>query len=292
MAESDILNPVQGFWRDLNDNPNPSYGYTRKSASNSALAKTRLGAPYTRETMNQGFAFEFTYVDRPWSTILRLKHFYEAFKGGYFTYIDYDGGGRHHVGRFTSPVNGMQTANGKYTVQGLVFEEIPRARMIDYPANFTDWGRTICVVDDFLNTAVATYQLTPGSWVTQLNPAIGGATANKPIDYELYSATPNWTVAPYDWAQIQYVGWGFKMKFRIGSGMGKVSLYIDGTFSGGLDLSNSTAGSLPSTMSFVGGTLIATQMPLDMHRIQIQTAGAGIVGGGSAINFPPVTVIV
>lgn len=97
MAEIDILNPTTGWWAQINDNPNPSYGTPRRTANNNALAKARLGAPYTRETLNQGFGFEFYYIDRPWTTILRLQHFYQQYKGGYFTYIDYDGGDRKSI---------------------------------------------------------------------------------------------------------------------------------------------------------------------------------------------------
>jgi hypothetical protein len=297
VAETDILNPTTGYWKQINDNPNPSYGYTRRSASNSALLRARMGAPYSRETMNQGFAFEFNYVDRPWSTILRLKHFYEAFKGGYFTYIDYDAGGRHHVGRFTSPVNGMETANGKYTVQGLIFEEIQQARMLQYPADFVNWSRTINVVDDFLNPAVATYSASSMTWTTQLNPTLVSPSITNPSAYEVYASAP----AVGDWAKIEYVGWGFQMQLRTGEGLGAVSLYIDEVFQQFLiDLSTGTRiadGSgylppLPAGMTFANGLLTVVNMPLDMHRVSLQYAQPGASGAGTGVAFPAVTVIV
>jgi hypothetical protein len=300
MAETDILNPTRGYWPDLNDNPNPSYGYTRKSANNSALAKARMGAPYTRETMSQGFAFEFNYVARPWSTILRLKHFYEQFKGGYFTYIDWDGGGRHHVGRFTSPVNGMETSNGKYTVQGLLFEEMAQARMVEYPADFANWSRTVNVLDDYLNPAVANFSTIANAWITQLNPVLVGPSATDPSAYEIYNATPTFGVTS-DWAQIQYVGWGFQMQFRTGTGLGLIALFVDGVYLGWyIDLSTGLrvadgSGFLPALgpgMTFAGGVFTSVNMPLDSHRVQVMAQGVGSLGAGSAVAFPAVTVIV
>jgi hypothetical protein len=292
VAETDILNPQRGFWPDIGDNPNPSYSSVRRSAANSTLAKARLGPPYSRETMNQGFAFEFNYVDRPWSSMLRLKQFYENFKGGYFTYIDWDGGCRHHVGRFTTPVNPQETANGKYTAQGLIFEEMPQARMLNYPANFAHWSRTINVVDDFLNPAVATFSASPGAWVTQLNPSLPAPLSTRPQDYEVYNAAPT----AGDWAQIEYVGWGFSMKLHTGTGMNQVQLFIDGVYQHFLiDLStgNRIADSsgylppLPAGMTCAGGNLINTNMPLDKHRVMIQATGEG-----AGLAFPAVTVIV
>lgn len=302
MAETDILNPVRSWWAAINDNPNPSYGYTRRSANNSALARVRLGAPYSRETMNQGFAFEFNYIDRPWSTILRLKHFYEAFKSGYFTYIDWDGGGRHHVGRFTTPVNASETANNKYTVQGLIFEEMPTARMVRYPADFTNWARTINVVDDFLNPTVATYSVTPGAWISQLNPALAAPSATDPTAYELCNATPTFsTVAPanYDWAQMQYIGWGFQMRFRTGPALCQIGISLDGVLLCVVDLSTGAAVpispavvvALPTGVTVANGQVTVRNVPLDMHRVMVQAYAAGS-GGGTAAIFPAVTVIV
>lgn len=297
MAETDILNPTTGFWAQINDNPNPSYGYTRRSANNSALLRARMGAPYSRETMNQGFAFEFNYIDRPWTTILRLKHFYEAFKGGYFTYIDYDGGSRHHVGRFTTPVNASETANGKYTVQGLVFEEIAQARMLEYPADFVNWSRTINVMDDFLNQAVATYAGGTNQWVPQLNPALVAPSASDPSAYEIYNPAP----VLNDWAKIQYVGWGFQMQFRIGETLGAFALYIDEQYqhffidlSTGLRIADGSGylPPLPAGMTFANGLLTVTNLPLDMHRVAIYYQQPGTAGGGTGMPFPRVTVIV
>jgi len=299
VAETDIINPTTEYWPTLRDSPNPSFGFERRSASNTSLAKARLGAPYSRDTMNDGFAFDLSYLNRPLSTILRLKHFYEQFKGGYFTYIDYDRGRRHHVGRFTSPIFDKELGNGSYSVQSVIFQEIPQARMLEYPADFDNWSRTIYVVDDALKRAVACYSAgsaAPAAWVLQLNPALISPSATDPAAYELFIATP----APGDFAQIQYVGWGFRMIFRTGAAMGLVAIYVDGVYIPGLlDLSTGTrvadsSGSLPpmpAGMSFMNGMLTATNMPLDMHRVKVISIGAGALTGLS-IAYPAVQVIV
>jgi hypothetical protein len=296
MAETDILNPTQEFWRAINDSPNPSFGYERRTASNTAVAKARLGAPYTRETLNDGFVFALRYDNRPWSTILRMKNFYEQFKGGYFTYIDYDGGGRHHVGRFTTPINAMHLAHSAYGIQQVIFQEIPQARMLVYPADFVNWARTINVLDDALNQSVATFASGAGAWVKQLNPTLVAPSATDPTAYEIYSATP----AVADWAQVQYVGWGFTMQFRTGAGMGTVAIAIDGVAQAfWIDLSTGNPiavgsgmlGALPAGMTCAAGLLTSTNMPLDTHRVQVlyqQPGGAA----GTGVAFPQVTVIV
>jgi hypothetical protein len=296
VAETDIINPTTQFWKDLNDSPNPSYGFERRSAANSALSKVRLGAPYSRDTMNQGFAFALTYLNRPWTTILRLKHFYEQFKSGYFTYIDYDGGGRHHVGRFTTPINAKEVGNDCYTVMLAVFEEMPQARMLVYPADFANWSRTIYVLDDYLNPTVANYSAIANAWVTQLNPALVAPSATDPSAYELFNAA----CSVNDWAKIEYVGWGFQMQFRIGAGMGAVALYIDEVYQHFLiDLSTGNRiadGSgflppLPAGMTCAAGLLTVVNLPLDTHRVSVQYAQPG-GAAGTAVAWPAVKVIV
>ena len=69
VAETDILNPQTGYWPALGDNPNPSYGFTRKTNANSLLAKTRLGSWYQRDNANSGYAFPMSFMLRPWTTM-------------------------------------------------------------------------------------------------------------------------------------------------------------------------------------------------------------------------------
>ena len=302
MAETDIINPTTEFWRSLRDSPNPSYGFERRSANNSTLSRVRLGAPYSRETMNEGFSFVLTYLNRPWSTILRLKYFYEAFKSGYFTYIDYDGGGRHHVGRFITPIYEKEISNNSYSVQSVIFQERPTARMLVYPADFANWSRPVNVIDDDLNLAVATYSINAGAWALQLNPALAAPSATDPTAYELYNSAPTIGTILNGWAgdfaQIQYVGWGFRMPFRIAPNLGKISVLVDGAVLCNIDCSTGAAVPLlgqsavvlPAGVTVANGVLTSTNMPLDMHRIKVQFYLPSATGVG--IIYPAIQVIV
>ena len=243
--------------------------------------------------MNQGFAFEFNYVDRPWTTMLRLKQFYERFKNGYFTYIDWDGGGRHHVGRFTTPVNPQETSNGKYTAQGILFEEMPGARMVTYPNDYVNWSRTINVLDDYLNPQVASFSAAPNAWVTQINPTLGAVSSSDPTAYELYNANPT----AGDFAQVEYVGWGFTMTYRIAENFGLVYLFIDGVQVLELDMSVPQSGGFYGAAgvfqgTYTDGVFATSLMALDKHRVKLVASGAAGAGGGNAIIYPPITVIV
>jgi len=317
MAETDILNPVQGFWATINDNPNPSYGFTRKTNANAQLARARMGSWYQRDNANDGYSFALSFMNRPWTTMLRLKQFYEIGKSGYFTVIDYDGGGRHHVGRFTSEPNPTQVANGKYNVQNLIFEEIPQARMLSYPSDFVNWTRTINVVDDFLNCAVA-YQ---GNWTLQdIGPStFHPATPEPPSSYPTparLTVPSNYglvagTAAAGDFAQVQYVGFGFQIVFPISSTYGTWDLLVDGqTVITALNFTNgeclSEAGYVPynSPVSLytpiitpnivgpIGSTVTVSmpQIPLDVHRVKVvRNVNLNM---GLPMAFPQMTVIV
>ena len=279
MAETDILNPVAGWWDVLGDNPNWSYGWTRKTATNKRLARPRLGRRYSRELLNAGYSMTLNWIDRPYSTVLYLKKFYEQFQGGYFTLIDRDGGGRHHVGNFTSEPVGVETANDKYTVQGLIFEECPQARMLIYPSDFAASSHLIYSVDDYLEPLVATQ----GAWTPQLAPTMAGTSLSAPSSYEMLNAAP----VAGDFAQIEYVGWGFQMLFRSDPLLGMCDIYIDGSiYIAGLDLST---GNGPGV---AGGLIQKVDLPLDKHRIKVvakATTGASSTANG--VIYPYVQVI-
>lgn len=429
MAETDILNPVQGWWDVLGDNPNPNYGWTRRTATNKQAAKPRFGSWPTRETANAGHTYELLYTDRPWATVLRLKRFYEQFQYGFFTLIDYDANGRHHVGRFTSPPYSVETANGKYTVQGLVFEEIPRARMLVYPNDWDNSTHWIHTVDDFFNSLVSF----SGSWIQEVDPRLNQATGstgsttlpvvatlqlnhttipsdgllivslmwaanpapsasigltitNAPgiaqpsialsngiwsqifwgvlpvgtnqitvtypgdTNYPAFSLSASFTVVPLkaflggaygpgtqvttsgattlsgtavniapadnipanyellnpmpavgDWAQVEYVGWGVRLYFRLSAALGVCDLYFDGVrVVQSLDLSTGTAAATSADISSSedGGSTVVTMqnVPLDKHRVkvvalaQVGASGATAIHG-TAVIFPRIEVM-
>ena len=118
-----------------------------------------------------------------------------------------------------------------------------------------------------------------------------------PSALEAYNAS----AAVGDWAQTQYVGWGFQMKFRLASNLGVVCIYIDdneavvdlnlttgaaASFGSPLVVSSVTAGSGGSPSSvFVGGAAV----PLDIHRVKVVASANNPAGAG--IIFPQVTYL-
>lgn len=300
MAETDILNgslengqviPIRGWSNVLGCNPNWSYGWIRKTASNKKIAQPRLGRRYSRELANAGYSANLNFIDQPYAQVLRLKRFYEQFKNGYFTLINWDGFGRHHVGNFTTEPNEVETANGKWTIQGLLFEEAPEARMLEYPSDWVHSSHTILTVDDYLVPLVANASSVTAAWSAVQTPAMAGTSLNNPASYELLNATP--TAA--DFAQAQYVGWGFRMAFRTGSGLGQFSLYLDGTLLITIDQSTGLrvgSGALPAGLALAGGVVTMLEVPLDAHRVKmVALAVAGSIGSGTGVAYPALQVM-
>ena len=291
MAATDILNPVQGWSAELGCNPNWSYGWIRKTASNKKLAQPRLGRRYSRELMNAGYSANLNFIDQPYAQVLRLKRFYEQFKNGYFTLINWDGLGRHHVGNFTTEPNEVETANGKWTIQGLLFEEAPQARMLQYPSDWANSSHSIYTVDDYLDALIANSSTVVNAWAAAQTPAMAGTSLNNPASYELLNATPT----AGDFAQAQYVGWGFRLAFRTGTGLGQFSLYLDGVLLITIDQSNGLrvgSGALASGITLAGNLLTVLEVPLDAHRVKMTAlAVAGAVGSGTGVAYPPLQVM-
>jgi hypothetical protein len=296
MAETDILNPVQGYWPELGGNPTWDYDYNRKKGNNAQRKMPRLGPWISRDIANAGHSFTWNWNNRPLAVIQRLERFYDDFKNGYFTLIDWDNGGRHYVGCFTEPPNVKQLGHLMFSVQGLSFQERPRSRMLKYPNDFTVSGHPLNVVDDDLNPRVA---LMEGAWVLQASPLAGaGASANDPKTFEAFNAEP----AVGDWAQTQYTGWGFQMNLRLANTLGTVNIFLDGVeIVTNLDLSNGTSAfvnagaglqvnppALPTLPRTV--TVIAVNVQLDQHRVKI-VASTPSASGGTSVVYPALEYI-
>jgi hypothetical protein len=286
MAETDILNPTN--WQTTLDfNPNPSYGFSRKEGSNRQLQRPRMGTFITRDVVNGGNVFSLQWIGIPLSIVQRIKQLYHSYKNGYLTLIDVDAGGRNYVGRFTNEPEANHTANGKYNIQGLIFEEVPLARMLQYPNDWTN-GHTINVLDDFLNPLVAFMQ---GTWITQISPvAPAGSAANDPSVYECYNAA----AVSGDAAQIGYVGWGFQMTLRLAAGLGLCCIYLDGAeLVTDLNLTTGAYAAIAAPATLVvtetSVQLTATNVPLNLHRLGLVVSASNT--GPTHMIFPPVTFI-
>jgi hypothetical protein len=296
VAETDIFNPAN--WQELGFtfNPNPSYGFERKMGANRQIQRPRLGIYPEREVMNGGHVFSLAWINTDITTAQRVIEFYHSFKGGYFTLIDQDWFGRQYVGRFTNEPNVGHPANAKYTFQGVIFEEMPQARMLTYPSP-TQFGYPLNVADDYLNPLVALMQ---GTWVIQVSPTFRGGTSSMAAALEAIDVTP----AAGDWAQTAYTGFGFQMIFRLAPTLGTISILLDGNAVATVDLSNGTATavaagvnvSVQSNASFPGpfaGTNLSgpfvnvtdQNVPLDQHRVKVVYNGPSAAGGVSII-FP------
>ncbi len=295
MAETDIFNPTN--WQALGFafNPNPSYGFTRKMGANRQVQRPRFGIYPSRDVLNGGHVFSLSWLNTDITTAERISSFYHNFKAGYFTLIDQDYNGRQYVGRFMTEPEISHPANSKYTIQGVVFEEMPRARMLQYPTNFAVDGHPLFVVDDYINPLAALMQ---GGWVTQISPlvaATGSSSSITPAAIEAY----NQTAAVGDWAATGYVGFGFQMVFRIAANLGVVHILLDNNYIvEGLDLSTGNATQLigdtltltPSVGSVPAYVTLSEIAVLDAHVVKVVYA-ANSTGGGTGMIFPPLTYI-
>lgn len=269
LANTDIFNPVTGFSEALGFNPNWNYGGPRKMGNVYQAARPQYGSWIERTVSDAGYSFDLVFVDRPIEQVRYIQQFYRQFKRGFFTLIDYDNESREHVGRFTAYQDDTHTANLKYTIR-VTFEEIPGCPMRNYPADFGAWGCPMNVCDDWLRPNVST---SGAPWVMN-NPTNPGA--DDPPQIEMYAPG----AANGNWAQIEYVGWGFTMSFRLSAALGIVNLLIDDNqVLNNLDLSNGTyalgGSGLGSAITVTGTalTITQTQVQLGRHRLKVVATG-------------------
>lgn len=256
MPQTDILNPSPGWDENLGDSMNPSYGFTRKRASTQLRKKAVGGTPWTRETQNTGHSFSLSWLGRTLGCVMKLKWYYEQYEDGFFTYIDWDGtvgqAGRHYVGRFTSEVSPTETANNRWDVQAVTFEEIPQQPMITYPNDWKNEAIYLWPFNDFGDQKTATQ----GTWTAGY--PMGAPHAGTVQSQSLTSAGTN----AGDWAQQEYRGYGFQLQMLKGPAQGIVQVYLDGALIGTVDLYQATA---QSPRVVVTHTAVA----LDIHRVQV-----------------------
>jgi hypothetical protein len=263
MPETDILNPTWVWDESIQDSMNPDYGFARKRASTKLQKKAVGGTPWTRETQNTGHTFQLTWLTRSWACVQRLKQYYEQYEDGYFTIIDHDGGGRHYVGRFTSEVDPVETANDMYTVQNVTFEEMPRVPMVEYPSDWDHDSILFGVTNDFGDQKLAF----SGAWTQAAATApeitLGGIARGTGGTLPLPAVqmiNPGTTAG--DWATYEYRGYGFQLWMVTGPAQGKCDVYIDGVL-------NSTVDCYSAAAAAVTSVLTITNQFLDIHDVQV-----------------------
>jgi len=270
MPQTDILNPKQGFDKALGDTMNPSFGFTRKRAATGLNKKAVAGVPYSRELQNTGHSFSFSWLNRTYACVQRLKWYSEQYEDGFFTIIDWDGGARHFVGHFTTEINAVATANGKWDVQNVTFEEVPTVPMVEYPSDWDHDAISFGPINDYGDQKLAT----SGAWVLTANPVI-----DKDGDATTFQTMENAAGAAGDWAQYEYRGYGFRLWLKRGPTYGQCNIVVDGVqLAAAIDCY--AAANMGPVM-----VLVQQAMPLDYHRVQVVCVGtraAGLNGIGWA----------
>lgn len=278
MPASDILNPTQGWDATLGDSMNPSYGFTRKRASTQLHKKAVGGTPWTRETQNTGHTFVFSWLGRTWACVQRLKRYYEQYEDGFFTIIDWDGGGRHYVGRFTTEIVPTLTANNKWDVQSVTFEEIPEQSMVEYPSDWDHDAIAFFITNDFGDQKLAIN----GAWSQTARTAVAGAQGTAHVSLATLGTayvTMDDPGTSGDWACYEYRGYGFRLYMLKGPEFGQADIYIDGVLLETVDLYTATD---------IGPQIVVAQqsMPLDFHRVKVVCDGTKNASAmGTAVSW-------
>ena len=248
MPETVILNERVGWDEDIQDSIAPDYGFPNKRANTRVFAKAPGGQPFSRETQNAGHTLTFSWLNRSYECVQRIRRFVEQYEDGFFTIVDWDGGGRHYVGRFTGECAPAQKGNDRYDITDLTFEEVPGAPMLQYPS---DWDRDsiqLRVANDYGRQNLAT----SGTWTPGVTPAF------KTLDS---AGTAG------DFATMEYRGYGFQLWMQMGPAYGIVQVLLDdATVNASLDLYAEAA---------LGPQLVLTQsqVPLDLHRVKVFVTG-------------------
>jgi hypothetical protein len=281
MPETDILNPTAAWEGDIQDSMSPNYGFPRKRTSTKLQKKAIGGTPWTRDTQNTGHVFTLSWLSRSGACVERLKQYYEQYEDGFFTIIDHDGGGRHYVGRFTTEVIPVQTANDTFDVQSVTFEEMPKVPMVEYPSDWDHDSILFNVTNDFGDQKVATN----GSWTQATlgaTPAVtlGGIARGAGNPLPLSDVVMNNAGATAgDWATYSYHGYGFKLWLVTGPAQGKCDIYIDNVL-------NTTVDCYSASSAAAAVVLTVESLSLNIHDIQVVVdAAKNASSSGTAIGW-------
>ena len=259
MPYTDILNPTP-------THPlNPDYGFQRKRPVTHLTAKANQGAPYFRDIMDVGHQFSLNWADKLRNDARRLKWYYESYRDGLFTLIDHEGGGRHYVGRFSTPVEPMPTGHNRWTMQMVIWDEIPLSPMIEYPSDWQNDAVWRLALNDFGDRMVAAVS---GTWTLTASASAKSG----------YVFTNGGTVTT-DAAGYVYQGYGFKLWAPTGPALGQATVLLDGTSAGTVDFYSAAAA--PSTC-----LLTAQSVPLGLHTVTLQPLNTKNAGSsGYTIQF-------
>jgi hypothetical protein len=228
---------------------NPDYAFQRKRPITHLNAKANRGVPFFRDLTDVGHQIVMNWIDKSVDDADALKNVYEQYLDGFFTYIDHEGGGRHYVGHFTSPVEPSPTSHGHWGIQQVTFDEVPEVPMLVYPHRWDKDAIWRLLIDDYKTNVMAA---SSGTWTLTVNAVAKSGQ-------ELVSPG----TATSDWAAYQYRGYGFQFWARTGPDMGIAQLTLDGTVLGNIDFYSAA----PATQA--AAIYTSQNVPLGIHVVQI-----------------------
>ncbi len=271
MPESVILNPDSTWDAQIQDNMNPDYGFTRSRANTRAVTKPAGGRPWSREVTNTGHSFRLGWMNRSYLCAQQIKRFAEQYEDGYFTIVDWDGGGRHYVGRFTGEVSIVEAGNDRYNVDSVTFEEMPGVPMLSYPSDWDGDGVFLGMVNDFGDLAASL----SGTWAQQ-----NVVSAEGDVSIVLTNAG---TVGAF--ATMQYRGYGFRLHLAAGPSFGQVQVQLDGTVVGTVDCYAPQVEGLQQLFEW-------GSVPLDLHRVKVVVQGSrNAASTGTSVTLGSIQVM-
>lgn len=282
MPASDVLNPSPYWQESLQDSLCPNYGFTRKRTATRLTKKPVGSTPWSRETGNTGHSFPFSWLERSTACMKRIKRYYEQYEDGFFTIIDWDdkqpgGPGRHYVGRFTGDFSAIETGNGVWDIQDLMFEEMPQVAMLRYPSDWDNDAIRFYAFNDFGDQKLATYSSQETGWAANQRNVLGQAATT--MD------NPGVTGNAGDWATFEYRGYGFRLYLMSGPEFGICDISVDAV---------GVAGTFDCyAAEDIGPRMILSQnLPLDLHRVQVSvTATKNENATGAAISWHSLEVM-
>ena len=242
MPASDILNPSP--LSELN----PDYSFQKKRPLTHLNQKANRGIPFFRDITDVGHQFVLSWNDRPRAATDTLKQYYEQYRDGFFTFIDHEGGGRQYAGRFSTPVEPVPTAHEHWSVQQVLFDEVPGVAMLQYPNRWLRDAVWQMMVNDFGNVMV----YMSGAWSV-------GSNATAKSGYLAFD--PNTGTA--DFAAYQYYGYGFQFWAPNGPNLGIGQISLDGAGVGNVDFYAAAAASQSQML------LEHAAVPLGIHVVTL-----------------------
>lgn len=253
MSQYDVVNPEPGWQQQIGDSMSPDYGFGITLPPAPAAQRAVGGPPYRRRLDNTLHIFELSWVNRSPACVEKLKGFYRIAEDGFVTVIDWDDNQRNYVGTFSGPMRVTRTGYGMQSVLNLRFEEIPGAPMLVYPNNWDDAAWHYALRDD--GTQQVAVQ---GVWNQTQRQA--GITTRMSLDNAGTNAG--------DWAQYEYLGYGFQLYLMQGPAQGQADVYLDGTLLQTVDCYS------PAAVAQPGMVLQKTNVSPDFHRVMVVTKNA------------------